>query len=48
MIIGSLNMNKKAFNLFFISLLFLFLVSSVSATDIDNNNITIQEIKYNF
>ncbi len=48
MIIGSLNMNKKAFNLFFISLLFLFLVSSVSATDIDNNNITIHSDSGNY
>lgn len=35
------NMNKKVFNLFFISILFLFLVSSVNATDMQNNNITI-------
>ena len=33
-------MNKKALNLFFISILFLFLVSSVSATDVYDNNIT--------
>ena len=34
-------MDKKVFNLFFISLLFLFLVSSVSATDIQDDNMTI-------
>ena len=34
-------MDKKVFNLFFISLLFLFLVSSVSAADIHDGNMTI-------
>ncbi len=34
-------MDKKVFNLFFISLLFLLLVSSVSAADVHNDNITI-------
>ena len=34
-------MAKKVFNLFFISLLFLFLVSSVSAADIHDGNMTI-------
>ena len=34
-------MYKKALNLFFISLLFLFLVASVSAADIQDNNMTI-------
>ena len=34
-------MDKKAFNLFFISLLFLFLVSSVSAMDAQDDNMTI-------
>lgn len=35
------NMNKKVFNLFFISILFLFLVSSVNAVDVQDNNITV-------
>jgi parallel beta-helix repeat protein len=35
------NMNKKALNLFFISLLFLFLVSYVSAAEIQDGNMTI-------
>lgn len=39
--LGSFNLNKKAFNLFFISILFLFLVSSASAVDVDNDNIAI-------
>ena len=34
-------MNKKALNLFFISLMFLFLVSSVSAGDIEQDNMII-------
>ena len=34
-------MDKKAFNLFFISLLLLFLVSAVNAADIEDGNITI-------
>ena len=34
-------MDKKAFNLFFISLLLLFLVSAVSAVDIQDGNVTI-------
>ena len=34
-------MDKKAFNLFFISLLLLFLVSAVSAADIQDSNVTI-------
>ena len=34
-------MDKKVFNLFFLSLLFLFLVSSVSAVDIQDDNMTI-------
>ncbi len=34
-------MNKKVLNLFFISLLFLLLVSSVNATDVQDNNITV-------
>lgn len=34
-------MDKKVFNLFFLSLLFLFLVSSVSAADIQDDNMTI-------
>ena len=34
-------MDKKAFNLFFISLLLLFLVSAVSAADMHDDNITI-------
>lgn len=34
-------MNKKAFNLFFISLLFLFLLSSVSAMDNQDDNMTV-------
>lgn len=34
-------MNKKVLNLFIISFLFLFLVSSVSANDIEDNNLTI-------
>ena len=34
-------MNKKAFNLFLISLLFLFLLSSAYAVDVHDNNMTI-------
>lgn len=34
-------MDKKVFNLFFISLLLLFLVSAVGASDVDNSNMTI-------
>ena len=34
-------MDKKAFNLFFISLLLLFLVSAVNAADMQDDNITI-------
>lgn len=35
------NMNKKVFNLFFISILFLFLVSSVNAADAEQDNVTL-------
>ena len=34
-------MDKKVYILFFISLLFLLLVSSVNATDVSDNNVTI-------
>ena len=34
-------MDKKVFNIFIVSLLFLFLVSSVSAANIHDNNMTV-------